>query len=181
MKLAAALPRLLPVFTCLASFALAGMPAQAAEAVSSAPGSVYYVCPGNVFTNTLSAKEAEARGCRAKEAAQPTTIPAPKNRPPTAGAAAPHTEVRVDAIEQGKRDNDSKKILQDELRKAEEQLAAMRKEYNAGEPERRGDERNYQKYLDRTAELKASIARTEADVAALRRELGLPSAPASAP
>ena len=37
--------------------------------------------------------------------------------------------------------------------------------------ERRGDEKNYQKYLDRTAELKAGIERSESDIAALKREL----------
>jgi uncharacterized protein involved in exopolysaccharide biosynthesis len=58
------------------------------------------------------------------------------------------------------------------LKKEEEQLAALQKEYNKGEPDRQGDEKNYQKYLDRTAELKASIARKESDIAALKRELG---------
>jgi hypothetical protein len=43
-------------------------------------GSVYYVCPGNVFTNTLSAKEAAQKGCKAKEATEPTTISGPKPR-----------------------------------------------------------------------------------------------------
>ena len=42
-------------------------------------------------------------------------------------------------------------------KKEEERLAALQKEYNNGEPERRGDERNYQKYLDRVAELKAAV------------------------
>jgi len=51
-------------------------------------------------------------------------------------------------------------------------LAALQKEYNNGQPERRGDEKNAQKYLDRVAELKAAVTRKEADVAALRRELG---------
>jgi hypothetical protein len=41
----------------------------------------------------------------------------------------------------------------------------MQKDYNNGEPERRGDERNYQRYLDRVAEMKAAITRKEADIA----------------
>jgi len=47
----------------------------------------------------------------------------------------------------------------------------MQAEYNKGEPERRGDERNYQKYLDRVSDLKSGIARKESDIAALKREL----------
>lgn len=75
------------------------------------------------------------------------------------------------AEDQRARDNDARRILEAELRKEEEALAAMKKEYNNGEPERLGDERNYQKYLDRTAQLKANLARKESDVAALKREL----------
>ena len=40
-----------------------------------------------------------------------------------------------------------------------------------GKPERRGDERNYQKYIDRVAEMKAALARKESDVAAIKREI----------
>ena len=47
----------------------------------------------------------------------------------------------------------------------------LRKDYNNGEPERRGDERNFARYQERVAEMKAAIARKEADVAAIRREL----------
>ena len=58
------------------------------------------------------------------------------------------------------------------MRKDEDRLAALQKEYNSGEPERRGDERNYQKYLDRVTELKSGIARKEADIVAIKREIG---------
>ena len=59
----------------------------------------------------------------------------------------------------------------------------MRKDYNNGEPERRGDERNYQKYLDRVAEMKAAIARKESDIAALQARTGQAAAvrPAASP
>ncbi len=128
----------------------------------------YYQCPGNVFTNTISAKEAESKGCKAMVTQQPTTIPAPKVRV----AAAPGSSAsKVDAQEQKARDSDARKILQDELIKAQAALDALQKEYNNGQPERKGDEKNYQKYLDRTADLKAQIARTESDVNAITREL----------
>ncbi len=143
--------------------ALAVPAAQAAQ-------DVYYRCPNNVFTNTITPKEAEARGCKAMEAQQPTTIPAPKVRAGTAatpGAAAS----RVDSQEQKARDSDARKILQDELAKAQAQLDVLQKEYNNGQPERQGNEKNFQKYLDRTADLKAQITRTESDISAITREL----------
>jgi hypothetical protein len=135
-----------------------------------------YRCPGNpvLYTDTLSAKEAKEKGCRTLEGAPITVIQSTK---PRAGTPVPATtartgESRVDPNEQRARDTDARRILESELRKEEEQLAALQKEFNNGEPERKGDEKNYQKYLDRVAEMKASIARKESDVAALKRELG---------
>ena len=40
-----------------------------------------------------------------------------------------------------------------------------------GQPERQGDERNYQKYLDRVEQMRGDIARTEANIASVKREL----------
>lgn len=150
----------------------------AVAGASAQSSSVYYVCPGNVFTNTISQKEAEARGCKAREAQQPTTIAGPKPRPVAGGAAASGAKSdKVDSAEQRARDSDARRILEAELRRAEEQLEALKRDFNNGEPPRQGDEvRNYQKYLDRVAEMKAAIARQEADIAAIKRELAkLPS------
>jgi len=148
-----------------ALLALAAGGAQAAQETN-----VYYRCPNNVFTNTITAKEADARGCKAMEAQQPTTIPAPKIRP-VATAPAGSGPGKVDVQEQKQRDTDARKILQDELIKAQATLDQLQKEYNNGQPERRGDEKNNQKYLDRTADLKAQITRTESDISAITREL----------
>ena len=73
--------------------------------------------------------------------------------------------------EQKARDTDARRILEAELRKEQAALDALKKKYNEGQPERRGDERNYQKYQDRVNEMKAALTRKEADVASLQREL----------
>ena len=146
--------------------------------------SVVYRCPGNVYTSDreLSAAQAEQRGCRVIEGAPLTIVQGTKPRPPASvpAAAAPpaarSSEARIDPSTQRARDTDARRILNDELRREEERLAELKREFNNGEPERRGDERNYQRYLDRVAEMKAGIARKEADIAALKRELAkLPS------
>lgn len=49
-------------------------------------------------------------------------------------------------------------------------LEALRREYNGGEPERRGDERNYAKYLQRAAALKAAIDAAEARIVGLEQD-----------
>lgn len=169
-------PRLLaPWVLCALSMPCWTIPAQAQV------GSVYYVCPGNVFTNTITQKEAAARGCSAKEAQQPTTISGPKvhsgggARTASAAGSGP-AESKVDKAEQKARDSDARRLLQDELTKEQSALAALQKEYNNGQPERQGNERNYQKYLDRVEQLKSSISRKQADIEALQRELSkLPS------
>ena len=59
-----------------------------------------------------------------------------------------------------------------ELKKALDRHDELTRDYNNGEPEKQGSEsRNYQKYLDRVAEMKAAIARNESDIEGIRREL----------
>lgn len=149
----------------------------------AAQGGTVYRCPGPpvLYTDALSPEEARERGCRTIEGAPITIIQAPKPRPAPASAANGSAasrpgESKVDPAAQRQRDNDARRILEAELRREEEKLAALRREYNNGEPERRGDERNFQNYLDRVAQMKAGIARTESDIAAIKREIAkLPS------
>ena len=139
-----------------------------------------YRC-GNAYTNSVT--EAQAKNCKLLEGANVTVVQGtrPAQAPAQASAASPASAgPRVNVQEQKSRDSDARLILQSELKKAEARQAELLKEYNNGEPDKRGDEvRNYQRYLDRVAELKASLARNESDMAGIRRELGrLPASPA---
>ena len=58
------------------------------------------------------------------------------------------------------------------MQREEQKLAALKKEYNDGEPERQGNERNYAKYQERVASMKSDIERSEKNIEALKRELG---------
>ena len=90
--------------------------------------------------------------------------------PATGSASGATAFPKVDPAEQRVRDLERRRILSEELRKEEARLAELRAEFRDGEPERRGDERNYQKYLDRVQRLKDEIARTESAMASLKRE-----------
>jgi hypothetical protein len=142
-----------------------------AQANAPAGGGTVYRCPGPpvLYTDALSAKEAKERGCRTIEGAPITIMQSVKPRPVASTGRA--SDAKVNPAEQKARDSDARQILEGELRREEESLAALQKEYNNGEPERQGGERNYAKYQERVAELKASIDRKEADIAALKREL----------
>jgi hypothetical protein len=138
-----------------------------------------YRCPGPpvLYTDQLTAAEARERGCRTIEGSPVTVIQTPRPRPapsgPPAAASAPPrpAEARIDPSVQRQRDADARRILEEELRREEEKLVALKREYNGGEPERLGSERNYQRYLDRVATMKANITRIESDIAAIKREL----------
>ena len=155
--------------------------------VANAAHAQVYKCPGNLYTDALSAREAAAKGCKTLEGAPITIIQAVKPRPPARSSAdtTPASAPKVNAGDQKARDADSKLILEAELKKEEDALAALRKEYNNGQPERRGDERQANKYQERVNALKDAITRKEADVASIRRELAklglVPPTPATPP
>jgi len=143
--------------------------ASALHAAVAADGTVMYRCPGNEYNNTLSPKEAKDKGCKTLEGAPITVIQSERPRAPSNPSGA--SSAKVEPGDQRARDSDARRILEAELRRDEDRLAAMKQEYNNGEPERQGSEKNYQRYLDRVAEMKAAIARKESDIAALKREL----------
>ena len=126
-------------------------------------------------------KEAQSRGCKAVSGGNVTVVQGmPLPKAPARAAAIPGAGgVRPDgSADQRARDSDSRLILEAELRKSEFRLAELQKEYNNGEPEKQGIEgRNYQRYLDRTNDLKDGIARSQSDIAGLKREISrLPAA-----
>ena len=121
-----------------------------------------------------NAKEAQSRSCKAVSGGNVTVVQgAPVAKSPVRIASSPGSgSARLEGSpEQRARDTDSRLILEAELRKSESRLAELQKEYNNGEPEKQGIEgRNYQRYLDRTSDLKDGIARSQSDIAGLKRE-----------
>ncbi|MGV3653720.1 MAG: DUF4124 domain-containing protein [Noviherbaspirillum sp.] len=136
-----------------------------------------YVCMGSngarEYKNT-----GDTAGCKKLDLQGAAMIPAPPSasrKPPVQASAKPVSTPagfpRVDSGTQKARDNDRMEILVDELKIEEKKLAALKEEYNNGEPERRGNERNYAKYQERVATLKEDVNRTERNIEALKREI----------
>jgi hypothetical protein len=107
------------------------------------------------------------KGCK-KLNVEPVVVP--KLNGPGANKG-PSNFPKVDNDTQKSRDSDRKRILEDELRTQEAKLAELEKSFNNGEPERTGDERNYQRYLDRVQQMKDDIARTQSDIDSIKSEL----------
>jgi hypothetical protein len=132
---------------------------------------------GNEYIN--DAAVAKQRGCKTMQGGNITIIQGTKPQAPSApkvgasGSATPRSSgSRIDTADQRSRDSDARTILEAELKKAQDRLAQAQKAYANGEPEKEGIEgRNYQRYLDRVAELKAAKERAESDVSSISREL----------
>jgi hypothetical protein len=152
-------------------------------ATSWAQERVVYRCPGNLYTDQITAKEAQERGCKTLDGAAVTVILATPKRDragaaPTSGAGSGAVSgaqrgeaTRVDPAEQRARDSDARRILDAELRKEEDRLATLQRDYAGGTPERLGSESNYARYQERVADMKAAIDRKLADIAAIKREI----------
>lgn len=167
--------------TLFSSMVARGIGAAVAALVLAAPAWAQdriYRC-GNEYTNQIKGRTdcklveggnlTIVRGTTPTPAAQPTSGAAPAR---AASSATPAAAPRVADAEQRKRDADARAILEQELRRAQTRQAELEKEYNGGEPDKIGIEaRNYQRYLDRVADLKASIERNQSDIEGIRREL----------
>lgn len=97
----------------------------------------------------------------------------PANPSPRAATAnsSPAGFPRVDAATQKSRDDARRKILEDELSGEQKALATAKQELTKQESVRNGDERNYQKVLDRLQPYKDEVDRHEKNVVALQKEL----------
>ncbi len=134
---------------------------------AAAQDSAIYRC-GNEYTNTATAEQ--MKNCKLVTGGNVTVLQSAKPAPKAPSNARPGASAPAEA--QRQRDNDSRSILESELKKTQARLDELGKDYNNGEPEKRGDEgRNYQKYQDRVSELKANIERARSDIDGLTREI----------
>lgn len=127
------------------------------------------------FTNIKS----EAKGCKQLAVSAPNVVaPPPVAAGKTAGKAAakpamarPADFPRVDGETQKQRDNDRRKILEQELASEQKLLDHAKRDLNEQESMRLGSERNYQRVLDRLEPYKKKVKLHEDNIANLRREL----------
>ena len=112
-----------------------------------------------------------ARGCKLLDSGQAvSTVPAPVRRP-AASSTTPSTFPRVSADDQRARDDGRRQVLESELRTEEEALAEAERNLLEQESVRLGNERNYQKVLDRLQPFKDKLELHKRNIEALRREI----------
>ncbi|HRP64592.1 MAG TPA: DUF4124 domain-containing protein [Thauera sp.] len=116
------------------------------------------------------------RGCVRLESDLPvSSVPAPVRRPAAAPAApaatSPGAFPRVSPNDQRSRDDARRQVLQSELATEETALAEAEKALAEQESIRHGDERNYQRVLDRLQPFKDKVELHKRNIEALRREI----------
>lgn len=144
------------------------------QALSYAQSDVYVCVDEN--GKKLYQNKGAGKGCKKMDLQDITVVPTPSPSTPgkktqAKSASSPNDFPKVDEGTQKARDSDRKQILQEELKAEEQKLANLKKEYNNGEPERQGNERNFAKYQERTNLMKEDINRTEKNIEALQREI----------
>lgn len=128
--------------------------------------------PGGSPTYTNEKPAPGRKGCTLLSREQPiSTVPAMPVRKPATATPTPSSFPRVDDGTQKSRDNDRRRILEQELATEEKSLEEARKALTEQESVRLGDERNYAKFLERVQPYKDKVALHERNVEAIRKEI----------
>ena len=160
-----------PALACLV-FTLLLLPS------AHAKGTEMFVCTGKDGVRTYQNSDG-GDGCVPLNLNPITVVPAPRSASKSSGFSEPSSSPsrrstaaydNRSAADFNAKD-DRMKILQEELRIEESKLKSLQDEYKNGQPDRQGNERNYQKYLNRVARLEQEIMVTTDNIEILKAEL----------
>ena len=105
----------------------------------------------------------------------PSPKPAPANaRNPESKRSSSDTKAKLPRVSedtQKTRDDDRRRILEQELADETKQLAQAKEQLAAQESVRNGNERNYQRFLERVQPYRDAVATHERNLDAIRREI----------
>jgi hypothetical protein len=178
MVLRSRLPVLIAAFSAMSALSCATLVQAQTDPVR------VYRCPDNTYTNDLS--EVKAKNCKLIDNANVSILASPGMPPKVIGSGSKAAEQRPSSANQAarvapstqkERDAEARRILESELQQQQARLAQQLKDYNNGQPEYLPSERivgggiKGGQYQQRVASMKDQIAMTQANIAALQREL----------
>lgn len=147
----------------------------AAVAIAAPAWADIYKCEDDAGHVTYTNQKSAGKGCKLLSRDQPiTTVPGGSSSGSAKSAArqpTPSSFPRVDSGTQKQRDNDRRTILEKELATETKNLDQAKKELAEQEAVRTGDEKNYQRVLDRLQPYKDKVALHERNIAALQKEI----------
>ncbi|HEX7812938.1 MAG TPA: DUF4124 domain-containing protein [Burkholderiales bacterium] len=123
-----------------------------------------------IYSNTPNNPPKGAKKVRCFADPTPKQPPAAEAQPRSSDA--PRSDFpKVDSQTQKKRDGERRRILEEELAAEEQQLDAAKQRLAEAESVRTGEERNYQKFLDRVQPFRDAVANHERNIEAIKREI----------
>ncbi len=137
---------------------------------ASALANTIYKCTDETG-GTLISNSKVNKSCQAVVVGPDSSIPAPRSRSPAAANPSPAGFPKVGEDTQKARDNDRRTILEQELASEQKNLEAARKDLAEQEGLRTGDEKNFQRVIDRIQPYKDRVAQHERNIEALRKEI----------
>lgn len=141
-----------------------------AMAATAAHADVMYQCVDEHGHKTFSNVKLSDKGvrCTAMDLGPATSVPAPR---PAAKVPSPASFPKVGENAQKERDTDRRRILEGELAAEQKNLEQAKKDLAEQEAVRSGDERNYQRVLERLEPFKNKVALHERNIEAIQKEL----------
>ncbi len=121
-----------------------------------------------IYSNTPNNPPKGAKMVKCFSDPVPAPTPAPQQSKPESGRDG---FPKVDGQTQKKRDDARQRILEKELADEQQQLEAARQKLAEEEAIRTGNERNYQRYLDRVQPFRDAVANHERNIEAIKREI----------
>lgn len=122
---------------------------------------------GTLISNTRVDKS-----CKPVVSGPDSSVPAPRAKAPGATAnPSPSSFPKVQEDTQKSRDTDRRRILEQEMSGEQRNLEQAKKELVEQEAIRSGDERNFQRVLDRVQPYKDRVAQHERNIQQIQREL----------
>ena len=159
-------------FAC-AAFTVAGG-AYAQQGMGPAGGGTVWRCmeqDGRSAHYTNIKKETEGKQQCTVVTREVSVVSAPAPQQRSAATPTPPNFPRVDRDTQKSRDDGRRRILEDELTTEAKGLSDARAKLAEQEGIRNGDEKNYQRVLDRLKPFQDAVERHERNIAALKKEL----------
>ncbi len=141
-----------------------------AAASLSATAQTIYKCT-DAAGGTLISNSKSGKNCVAVTSSADSSIAAPKARSGAAANPSPANFPRVQEGDQRARDTDRKRILDQELAGEQRNLEQAKQSLAEQEAIRNGDERNYQRVLERLQPYKDRVAQHERNLQAIQKEL----------
>jgi predicted RNase H-like nuclease (RuvC/YqgF family) len=124
-----------------------------------------------IYSNTPNTPPKDTKKVKCFDSPAPRAA-TPPAKPATGQSSSDQERLpRVDEQTQKARDNDRRRILEQELAEEQAKLTDARKKLTEQEEQRVGGEKNYQRYLDRIQPFQASVSNHERNIEALKREL----------